>query len=195
VELPIAPGRAQIPALELDRMTDDGGPVAHAVAPAHSHLNAEHLNGTALGLAAGTGTCINEWFRELGVSHRRRNQLAAQDTYVCQNRHLERQIALRQHWPGIVASMRTLSHSYNEGAGLDVLTIAEAANGDGGDPLVEIVARGGQTLTMTLVDAELCVRQSPAISGALDAGRRWLVLGASDQATAAYALQHWLTQL
>jgi len=31
--------------------------------------------------------------------------------------------------------------------------------------------------------------------GSLDGGQRWIVIGESDEATAAYALQHWLTQL
>jgi hypothetical protein len=186
VESSLVPSVADIHALELDRMTDDGGPAS--TAPIRQ-VNGGRLSDPRHDAVARTGTSMDEWFRQLGASHRRRNELAGQDTYAGRDRDLRRHMALRQHWPGIVAAMRTLSRSYNEGAGLDVLTIADAANGDGYDLLVEVVARGGQTLTMTLVDAELCVRQSPAIAGALDDGRRWLVLGASDEATAAYALQ------
>lgn len=190
--VPVVPN---IPALELDRMTDDGGPSPQAAIPPVRPATAGPLNGTPPGASSHTDTSMDEWFRQLGASHRRRNELASHDHYTCQNRDLEQHTVLRRHWPGIVAAMRTLSRCYNEGAGLEVLTLADDANVESGALLVEIVARSGQTLTITLVDAELCVRQHPGTAGALDGGRRWIALGASDEATAAYALQHWLTQL
>ena len=135
------------------------------------------------------------WFRLLGASHRRRNELASHGQDAYQNRVRDQHKALRQHWPSIVSAMRTLIRCYNDGAGLEVLTMTDDGNLDSGTLALEIVARGGQTLTITLVDAELCVRQNPGHVGSLDGGQRWIVLGASDEATAAYALQHWLTQL
>jgi hypothetical protein len=195
VQLSIVPGLAQIPALELDRMTDDGGPLEVPVRTPIRQVMAGHRNRTKPSAAVHTGAATSAWFRQLGASHRTRNDLASCETYTRQGRDLERRMELRRHWPGIVAAMRTLSHCYNEGAGLEVLTMADDANADSRTPLVEIAARGGQTLTITLVDAELCVRQNPGPVGSLDGGGRWIVLGASDEATAAYALQHWLTQL
>jgi hypothetical protein len=183
VESFLVPVVPNIPALELDRMADDGGP-------------AGHVNGTPPAATTQTDTSMDEWVRQLGASHRRRNELASHDLYTCQNRELTQRTELRRHWPGIVAAIRTLSHRYIEGAGLEVLTVADGASGDSQTPLVEIVARGGQTLTITLVDAELCVRQNPGPAGSLDGGQRWIaLLGDGDEATAAYALQHWLTQL
>jgi hypothetical protein len=173
---------ANIPALELDRMTDDGGP-------------AGHLNGTPPGASSHTGTSMGESFRQLGASHRRRNELASLAEYARQDRDLQRHTALRRHWPGIVAALRTLACCYNEGVGFEALAMADHANADSRTRFVEIAARGGQTLTITLVGAELCVCQNPGPAGSLDGGRRWIAPGASDETTAAYALQHWLTQL
>ena len=165
--------------LELDKTTDDNGRTPQTATLPTRQKKAER----------------DEWFRQLGMSHRRRNELASHDERTCQNRDLEQHTTLRRHWPGIVAAMRTLSHCYNEGAGLEVLSMADDASADSRTMVVEVIARDGPTLTITLVDAELCVRQSPSPAGSLDGGQRWIAIGESDEATAAYALQHWLTQL
>jgi len=182
VESSPVPVVANIPSAELDRMTDDGGPTGP-------------LDGSRPGASSPEYTSMEVSFRLLGASHRRRNELASYDQHAYQNRVRDQHMALRRHWPSIVSAMRTLIHCYNDGAGLEALTITDDGNVDGSPLPLEIVARGGQTLTITLVDAELCVRQNPGPAGSLDGGLRWIALGASDEATAAYALQHWLTQL
>jgi hypothetical protein len=138
---------------------------------------------------------MHAWYRQLGVSHRQRDDAAGDDSRTLEARDREQHAALRRRWPNVAAAMRAMSHSYNEGAGLDVLTVADGGSDDSRDLVVRIVARGGQTFTMTLVGLELCVRTTPAIPGAADDGGRWITFGTSDEATAANALQHWLTQL
>jgi hypothetical protein len=159
-----------IPAVELDRMTDDGAPPQQAAA-----------------------SSMNAWYRQLGVSHQQRDEAAGHEARTRHDRDHARQLALRRRWPGIVAAMRALSDGYNEGIGFKVLTVI--ANDENGDLIVKVVQRGGRTLTLTMVGAELCVSTSPATEGAPDDGKRWITYGSSDEATAAYALQHWLTQL
>ena len=138
---------------------------------------------------------MNDWYQQLGVSHRARDEAAGSASRTVQDRDLERETAVRRRWPGIVAAMRSLATRYNEGAGLEVLTVVDDAGGKSRPPVVTIAARGGQTLTMTVSGAELCVRPSQGTTGSPDDGRRWIASGATDEAAAAYALQPWLTQL
>jgi hypothetical protein len=138
---------------------------------------------------------VTDWYRQLGVSHRRRDEAAGHESRTLQGRSREVETAMRRRWPGIVTAMRSLATRYNEGAGLEVLNVVDDAGGESHDLIVTTVARGGQTLTVTVIGAALCVRPSPGTAGAPDDGRRWITLGASDEATAANALQHWLTQL
>ena len=165
---------ANVPAADLDRMTDDGGPLARATTPP---------------------LLIDDWYRQLGASHRRRHEVAGHESRSLQDREREQERAVRRRWPGIVAAIRTLTGRYNDGAGLDVLTVVDDADGKSRDLIVTVVARGGQTITMTASGAEVCVRPSAGTAGSPDDGRRWMTFGGSDEATAAYALQHWLTQL
>ena len=46
--------------------------------------------------------------------------------------------------------MRALVRSYNEGAGIDVLTVVDYTDSESRDLILEVVARDGQTLTMEL---------------------------------------------
>lgn len=135
------------------------------------------------------------WYQQLGLSHRRRDEAAGRDVRTLETRDQEQHAALRQRWPAIAAATRALSHDYNEGAGFDVLTVIDDASEGSGDLALQVVARGGQGLTMTLIGAELCVRTTPRTEGAADDGSRWIPVRPSDDATVAYALQHWLTQL
>jgi len=135
------------------------------------------------------------WCRLLGTSHRRRDDSARQETCAGRDHDSERQTAVRRRWPDIAAAMRALVRSYNEGAGIDVLTVVDHTDSESRDLILEVVARDGQTLTMELAGAELCVRSNEGTAGAPDGGRRWLTFALTDEGMAAYALQHWLSQL
>ena len=135
------------------------------------------------------------WCRQLGTIQRRRDESARHEAAALLERDREGQIAVRRRWPAIVAAMRALVGNYNEGAGLDVLTVVDYADRESHDLILEVVASGGQTLTMELGGAELCVRANEGTAGLPDGGRRWLTSNLTDEDTAAYALQDWLTGL
>lgn len=135
------------------------------------------------------------WCHQLGTNHRLRDDPARREACALRDRDAERQSAVRRRWPGITAAMRALVTSYNEGAGIEVLTVVDYTESESRDLILEVAARSGQTLTMELGGGELCVRPNEGMVGAPDGGRRWLTFGLSDEDMAAYALQHWLTQL
>lgn|SRR5690349_13939151 len=137
-----------------------------------------------------------DWYRQLGVNHRQRDEAAADAARTLHDRDLEQQRALRRRWPGIVEAMRHVIRCYNEGAGREALIVSEEANDKARDLAVQVVARDRQTLTMALVGGDVCVSTTPAVAGAADGGRRWLTLDErSDEAFAVHALRHWLLRL
>jgi hypothetical protein len=135
---------------------------------------------------------MTEWCRQLGASHQRRDDSVRDQERTRLDCDRERQGAMRRRWPTIAAAIRTLVKSYNEGVGLEALTVVDRADRD---LTIDVVARGGQTLTMELDGAELYVRPNEGTAGSPDGGKRWLTFDLSDEATAAYALQHWMTRL
>ena len=137
-----------------------------------------------------------DWYRQLGASHRQRDESAAHAARALQDRDREQQRALRRRWPGIVEAMRHVIRCYNEGAGHEALSVSEEANDEERDLVVQVVARGRQTLTMALVGGDLCVSTTPAAAGAADDGRRWITLDErSDETVAVHVLRHWLLRL
>ena len=97
---------------------------------------------------------MNDWCRQLGTSHRRRGRAIRLEACTLQDGDRERQNGWHR-WPAIAAAMRTLVRDYNEGAGIEVLTLVDYASRESRDLIVEVVASGGQTLTMELDGAEL----------------------------------------
>ncbi len=137
-----------------------------------------------------------DWYRQLGASHRQRDESAADAARTLQDRDREQQRTLRSRWPGVVEAMRHVIRCYNEGAGHEALIASEEANDKGHDLVVQVVARGQQTLTMALVGGDLCVSTTPAVAGAADDGRQWITLDeSSDETVAVHALRHWLLRL
>jgi hypothetical protein len=137
-----------------------------------------------------------DWYRQLGMSHRQRDESAANAARTLQDGDREQQRASRRRWPGIVEAMRQVIRCYNEGAGHEALVVAEEANDKGRDLVVQVVAGGRQTLTMALVGGDLCVSTTPAEAGAADDGRRWITLDEpNDETVAVHALRHWLLRL
>ena len=137
----------------------------------------------------------HDWCRQLGLSHRQRDAAAVHDAHTLEARDRERHSAVRRRWPKIAAAVRELIDRYNEGAGREMLTVVDDAGDQSRDHEVHIVALGGRTLTIALTGVDLCVSSTPVVSGAADEGRRWIAVGPTDEASAANALQHWLTQL
>src|SRR6188508_781819 len=92
-----------------------------------------------------------DWYRQLGASHRQRDESADHAARTLQDRDREQQRVMRRRWPGIVEAMRRVIRSYNDGAGQEALILSEEANDEGRDLVVQVVARGPQTLTMAPV--------------------------------------------
>ena len=137
-----------------------------------------------------------DWYRQLGASHRQRDESADHAARTLQDRDREQQRVMRRRWPGIVEAVRHLVRCYNDGAGQEALLVAEEANDKGRDLVVQVVARGQQALTMALVGGDLCVSTTPAVVGAADDGRRWITLDEpSDETVAVHVLRHWFLQL
>jgi len=136
-----------------------------------------------------------DWCRQLGTSHRLRDESTFHEACAHRERDAQRQSAVRRRWPAVAAAMRILVESYNAGAGLEVLTVVDYTDSDSRDLILEVVARGGQTLSLELGASELCVRPNQGPAGAPDGGRRWLTFSLSDEDVAASALQPWLMQL
>lgn len=91
--------------------------------------------------------------------------------------------------------MCALIKCYNDGAGLEALTLIGHPERASEELQVEIVAGNGRTLTVALDGAEL--RIGPR-QGTTDPSERtwWMALtDRTDDAVAAYALQYWMTRL
>jgi len=110
----------------------------------------------------------------------------------------DRRALCMQRWPGILAAITTLVAAYNDGAGLQLLTIGELHEGD--DPGVTITAAGGSAgsaITVAVEADTLLVHTSRVPTGGLHGSIRTCVIDGSrsDLAVAAYLLQNWMDHL
>ena len=137
----------------------------------------------------------NDWYVRLGLSRSRREESASDELRTRGDRERKQETAARLRWPGIVAAIGSVTRRYNAGAGHEVLSVIDDADGESRGLVVTIIAPGGHTLRVAVHGAELCVRPTPSTVGAADDGQRWTTFGATDEAIAAYALQDWLTHL
>ncbi len=160
-----------------------------------STLSAANILAVEVEPLADDGGPRARWCRQLGTIQRRRDESARHEVAAFLERDREGQIAVRVAGPASSPRCAPSSGLYNEGAGVDVLTVVDYADRESHDLILEVVASGGQTLTMELAGAELCVRANEGTAGVPDGGRRWLTSSLTDEDTAAYAIQPWLTRL
>jgi hypothetical protein len=104
----------------------------------------------------------------------------------------EQRAACLERWPTIVAAMRTLVDSYNDGAGLAVLTLVEDPVNPG--VTLESVRNGQGSLVMSLDGADVSVRTGRA-NGDLANDIRWVSLDRTNESAAEYLLRNWMEQL
>jgi hypothetical protein len=102
-----------------------------------------------------------------------------------------------RRWPGIIASIRTLIASYNDGAGRELLTAMEQPHPDHPVLIVESTGCARGAVTIAVDGADLCVRASAASHRAGDRHdiQRRIDCSRTDAATAAYLLQDWMERL
>ena len=147
----------------------------------------------------GNGSSKGRLFVRARAMGRRRGEHDARARTVADTcaraEHARRAVCL-QRWPGILAVIRSLIAAYNEGAGAELLTTSEKA--DGGDPAVTITSRGSaRTITIGVDEDALLVhtKLEPHAAASLHAIARRIDCSRSDTGSAAYALQNWMDQL
>ena len=135
-------------------------------------------------------TC--DWSRQMGERRGLRDRAASLRSQALVDLEYEQHAACRERWPTIVAAMRAMVESYNDGAGLAVLTLAE----DPVNPSVtlESARTGHGSLVLTLDGAEVSVRTRRS-EGDLVNDRRWVSLNRTNENAAEYLLRNWMEQL
>ena len=138
------------------------------------------------------GSAMLDWSRRMGENHGLRDRAASLQTQTLVDLEHERHTACLQRWPAIVAAMRTLVASYNEGAGPGTLTLTEDSVKHG--VTLESTNNGGSALVMTLDGADVSVRSRNGHADPVN-GTRWVSLNRTDEDAAAYLLRNWMEQL
>jgi len=133
-----------------------------------------------------------DWFRELGEKHGRRDRALAVDARARVDAERQGRAACIERWPAIVAAMRSLVDSYNEGAGLDTVTVVEDLAMPGAT--IETASDGGRAVVVALDGSELTVRTRRGPDDPLS-GPYWVSLNRTDENAAAYLLRDWLERL
>jgi hypothetical protein len=182
---------------DVERMDDDANPPRLALSTPAPRLARRRVRATRARTdarrPATPADATNDWYRRLGASHRRRDESVRLSARVIQERDNAQQMACRHRWPAIVEAMRTLIDCYNEGAGGETLILVDGPSGQGG-PTATVTARSGRSLVMAVEGTDLCVRAGQSENSSTP-DERWIGLHRTDEATAGYALQNWLTQL
>ena len=142
--------------------------------------------------AFGAARRPDDWYRRLGESHRKREDAGRRQAGTIQDREDTRGLACRQRWPAIIAAMRRLIRAYNDGTGRETLVLVDNHTGESGELTATVTARKSQMLVLAVDEGDLWVRP-PQTEPA--EGERWIGVDRSDEATAAYILQNWLTRL
>ena len=138
------------------------------------------------------GSAMLDWSRRMEENHGLRDRAASLQTQTLVDLERERHTACLQRWPAIVAAMRTLVASYNEGAGPGTLTLTEDSVKHG--VTLESTNNGGSALVMTLDGADVSVRSRNGHADPVN-GTRWVSLNRTDEDAAAYLLRNWMEQL
>jgi hypothetical protein len=132
--------------------------------------------------------------RSLGATHRRRDEAAASIAREQDERDSASRLTSLARWPAIVAAIKAMVAAYNEGAGRELLVVAETPDQQQPSVTIESTRQTSTALVATLDAGEIRVDRR---STSPDAGgiRRWVDLTRSDDDTARYVLQEWMEQL
>jgi hypothetical protein len=138
----------------------------------------------------------DDWSRHMGEKHGHRDRAAAIEAQAAVVRERERHTACLERWPAIVAAMDSLVASYNEGAGLEAVTLVEdASNGDRPGVTVESVTNGRHALVIALDGSDVTVRARNGPNNHQLSRAQWISLDRTDENAAAYLLRDWLERL
>ena len=136
---------------------------------------------------------MNDWPRQIGEKHQRRDEAACLRAKAIIDGEHERSAACRVRWPMILAAIRALTEEYNTGFGLDVVVVVEGSDLEHPSVTLESVVSEHSTLGIAVDGSELLVRTRVAV----DSGEstRWVALDRSNEDIAAYLVQDWMERL
>jgi hypothetical protein len=137
-------------------------------------------------------TNVDDWSRQMGEKHGDRDRAAALGAQARIDVEQQRQAGCRERWPALVAAMKTVVASYNDGARLEAVTLVEDAVNPG--VTVEAIANGHHALVIALDGSDVTVRTRSGPNDPLS-GTRWVNLNRTDENAAAYLLRDWLERL
>ncbi len=136
---------------------------------------------------------VNDWAREIGEKHQRRDRAASRHAQPIVDDEHERTAVCRLRWPMILAAIRALTEEYNRGFGSDAIVVVEGSGLEHPGVTLESVVSKHTTLGITVDGPELLVRTRNGVDSS--AGPRWVALNRTDEDIAAYLLQDWMQRL
>src|SRR5688572_22388874 len=136
---------------------------------------------------------MNDWSRQIGEKHRRRDQAASLAAQALVDGEHERRTACRLRWPMILTAIKALTEEYNAGFGQEAVVVVEGSDLEHPTVTLESVVSEHSTLGITVDGSELLVRTR----GAVDSSEStlWVALNRTDEDTAAYLVQNWMQRL
>jgi hypothetical protein len=137
----------------------------------------------------------DDWYRQLGEKHGHRDRAAALEAQTALQVERQRHAACLERWPAILAAMRSLVVSYNDGAGCEAVTMVEdTANREHPSATVESTTNGRSGLVFALDGSDVSVgtRSEP---NHLLSDMHWVSLNRTNENMAAYLLRDWLQRL
>ena len=138
---------------------------------------------------------LDDWYRQIGEKHAHRDRAAARKAQAATDAERELHASCAERWPAIVASMTALITSYNDGAGLEAVTVVEdTSSRDNPSVTVESATNGRRALVITLEGSDVAVRTRSGPNDPLS-GTQWVSLNRTDENAAAYLLRDWLERL
>ena len=137
----------------------------------------------------------NDWSREIGEKHGHRDRAAALEVQAAVAVEHQQHAACLERWPAIVAAMKSVVASYNDGAGLEAVTLVEdLVNTENAGVTVASVTNGRRALVIALDGSDVTVRTRSGPDDSLSR-TQWVNLDRTDENTAAYLLRDWLERL
>jgi hypothetical protein len=107
----------------------------------------------------------------------------------------QQHVVCLERWPAIVAAMKSLVMSYNDGARFEAVTLVDDTDDrENASVTVASVSNGRRALVIALDGSDVTVRTRSGPNDALS-GMHWVSLDRTDENAAAYLLRDWLERL
>jgi hypothetical protein len=136
---------------------------------------------------------MNDWPRQIGKKHQRRDRAASLQAQAILDAEHERTAACRLRWPMILTAIRALTDEYNTGFGRDAVVVVEGSDLEHPGVTLESAISEHSTLGITVDGSELFVRRNAAVDSS--ESTRWVALNRTNEDIAAYLVQDWMERL